>query len=123
MKKTISSAGLTRTQNAEVSVRMDGEAAVLELSFSSEYAVDHYFGKEVLDHAPGSVRLDRLNDVGPLLLDHDPRMLAGKIERAWLEGRKGRATVRLAGTPKATRSSETRTPALPASAESTRPPR
>lgn len=98
MKKTISSAGLTRTQNAEVSVRMDGEAAVLELSFSSEYAVDHYFGKEVLDHAPGSVRLDRLNDVGPLLLDHDPRMLAGKIERAWLEGRKGRATVRLAGT-------------------------
>lgn len=85
-----------------VKIRQDGDEEVveLELSFSSEYAVERYDYwegdyHEILDHDPGSVRLDRLNNGAPFLMDHDTRSQAGVIESARIENKRGMATIRL----------------------------
>ena len=62
----------------------------LELSFSSEYPVERYFGREVLSHDGDSVDLGRLNDGAPLLFNHDPSRVIGVVERAWVDGEKKR---------------------------------
>lgn len=71
---------------------------LFELSFSSEYPVERYFGCEILDHSPGAVDLSRAqNGACPLLLNHNQYELIGKVEKAWIDPktRKGRALVRL----------------------------
>lgn len=74
----------------------------IELSFSSEEPVDRWFGTEVLDHSPESVRLGRLNDGAPLLFNHDVDDVIGVVEAARIgDDRRGYATVRLAKTPRA----------------------
>ena len=74
---------------------VDAEARTVELAFSSEAAVERWFGAEVLDHTPRAVRLDRLNGGGALLVGHDPRDQVGVIESARIDkDRVGRATVR-----------------------------
>lgn len=74
---------------------IDQDGRSVELSFSSEEPVDRYFGREILDHGPGSVRLGRLQQGGPLLLDHERGSLVGVVEKAWIgSDRKGRARVR-----------------------------
>lgn len=79
---------------------IDDEKRTVELSFSSEEPVERWFGTEILDHKTESVRLDRLNSVGPLLLDHTPtfenhvgNIISAKIDT---KERKGRALVRVA---------------------------
>ncbi len=81
----------------------DADARTVPVSFSSETPVDRWFGREVLDHGPKSVRLDRLRRGGPLLLDHDPGQQIGVVERAEVgkDGR-GRAVVRFGRSPRAT---------------------
>jgi phage head maturation protease len=57
---------------------------------------------EELSMAPGAVRLDRLNAGAPLLNSHENSSLAaviGVVERAWIEGGEGRATVRFSDRP------------------------
>lgn len=67
----------------------------VELSFSSELAVDRGSYREILSHDPADVDLSRLNDAHPLLLNHDPSSQIGVVERAWIgSDRKGRARVR-----------------------------
>lgn len=74
---------------------INAEARTVTLSFSSEVPVERYFGSEILDHAPGSVRLDRLNNGAPLLLNHDTGEQIGVVESATIgKDRKGRAVVR-----------------------------
>ena len=73
---------------------IDEDARTVELTFSSEFPVERFFGLEILDHKPGSVRLERLQGRGPLLLDHDRREHIGVIENARIKGRRGLATVR-----------------------------
>jgi HK97 family phage major capsid protein/HK97 family phage prohead protease len=71
------------------------EARTVELSFSSETPYERYWGVEVLDHAPGAMRLGRLKTGGPLLMDHDSRDHVGVIESVQIgEDRVGRAVVR-----------------------------
>ncbi|KUK52546.1 MAG: Caudovirus prohead protease, partial [Desulfotomaculum sp. 46_296] len=72
----------------------------IELSFSSEYAVQRFYGNEILLHEPGAVSFDRLMTVGTVLFTHgkDPgygKMPVAKIIRAWLdvEQRKGRSVI------------------------------
>ena len=48
---------------------IDEEARTVELSFSSEEPYRRWFGDEILDHKPGSVRLDRIKTNAPLLMD------------------------------------------------------
>ncbi|MBB05178.1 MAG: phage major capsid protein [Pseudooceanicola sp.] len=88
---------------AEVKVE-DGDRTVL-LSFSSEIPVlrDTPMGPafEVLGHDPGEVDLSRLNSgSAPVLKDHrrDVDSMVGTVVSARIEGRRGRAFVRLADT-------------------------
>ena len=76
----------------------------VELAFSSEEPVERSFGREVLDHDPKSVNLERLNGGAPLLLEHDRGEQIGVVEDARIDPDKvGRATVRFS---KATRAQE-----------------
>ncbi len=46
-----------------VNLRMlDEEQRTAELSFSSDAPVERFFGHEVLDHGPQSIRFNRLNN-------------------------------------------------------------
>jgi len=74
---------------------VDEAARTVPLAFSSETPVSRWFGDEILDHSISSVRLGRLNNAGPLLVDHDPTRQIGVIEQVTLgTDRVGRALVR-----------------------------
>lgn len=74
---------------------IDQDKRTVELSFSSEEPVKRYFGAEILSHDPAHVDLSRFNSgAAPLLADHRDTAQIGIIERAWIQGRKGRAVVR-----------------------------
>ena len=71
------------------------ESRTVDLAFSSEAPVERSFGMEILDHSPASVRMDRLNNSAPLLLNHDPDKQIGVVEGARIDSdRIGRAKVR-----------------------------
>ncbi|MDH1634697.1 phage major capsid protein [Aeromonas caviae] len=73
----------------------DAEKRTVELAFSSEAPVQRWFGFEVLDHSPASIRLDRLRDGAALLLNHDWDDQIGVVESVSIDSdRKGRAVVR-----------------------------
>ncbi len=74
---------------------LDMDARTVSLAFSSEEPISRWFGDEILDHGKGSVRMDRLRSVGPLLMDHNSREHIGTIESATIDkDRVGRAVVR-----------------------------
>lgn len=82
--------------------QVDEEARTVPLAFSSEEPYERWFGTEILDHSPQSIRLGRLMNGGPLLLDHDPRRHIGTIESVELSpDRVGRAVVRFGRSPEA----------------------
>lgn len=72
------------------------EKRTVELAFSSETSeVMRFYGVEILDHTPRSVRLGRLNDGGALLVNHDYDQQVGVVEQASIDAdRIGRAVVR-----------------------------
>jgi len=86
-----------------VPVRAAGEVdpRTIRLSVSSESPVGRWFGEEILDHGDASVQLGRLSNRAPFLFEHDPRRQIGVVERAWIEGRRLRAEVRLSRGPEA----------------------
>jgi HK97 family phage major capsid protein len=89
----------TRELTLDIRATDDDNRSVL-LAFSSETPVERYWGIEVLDHSPGSVRLGRLNNGGALLVQHDPDRQAGVVESARLESdRMTRALVRFSRGP------------------------
>ena len=74
----------------------------LTFSFSSEAPVKRYFGDEILDHDEESVDLTRLNTgAAPLLFNHDPNQVLGKVTKAWIEDKRGKATIKWATNPRA----------------------
>ncbi len=79
---------------------IDEESRTVRLAFSSEYPVGRWFGTEILDHGPKSVRMDRLRNGAPLLLNHDYAALfggehIGVHESASIDkDKRGRAVVR-----------------------------
>ena len=81
---------------------LDTEARTVSLAFSSEAPVERHFGTEVLDHSPQSIRLGRLQNGGPLLVDHDPTDHIGVIEEVQIGAdRVGRAVVRFGKSARA----------------------
>lgn len=72
----------------------------LELSFSSELPYKRYdfwddvSYDEVLSHAPGAVNLERLEQIGTVLFNHNSDYPIGGIERVWIEENRGKALVR-----------------------------
>lgn len=100
MKEITKSKPLFRT--AVFERNFDEENRTAELAFSSEEPVERWFGNEILDHDPASVRLGRLTNGGPLLVDHDARDHVGVIESVSIsEDRRGRATVRFGRSARA----------------------
>jgi HK97 family phage major capsid protein len=49
----------------------DGEDLTVEMSFASEEPYPRWWGVEILDCTPESARLERINDGGALLFNHD----------------------------------------------------
>lgn len=75
----------------------DSGAALIELSFSSEEPYERWWGTEILGHKVGECDLDWMaSGRAPLLVDHDHSVdnQVGVIEKAWLEGGRGKAIVR-----------------------------
>jgi HK97 family phage major capsid protein len=68
-----------------------------KLSFSSEHPYERWFGTEILDHNPKSIRMDFMKSgKAPLLMGHDARLVIGIIEKAAIDtkDKMGRADVR-----------------------------
>ncbi len=79
---------------------INADARTVELACSSEEPYERWFGDEILDHNKESIRLGRLENNAPLLLDHDARQVIGVIEGVNLGGdKKLRATVRFGKGP------------------------
>ena len=80
---------------------LDEDERTVDVIFSTETdEVERSWGVEILDHGAKSVRLKRLNNSAPLLLDHDPREQVGVIESARINGKTGAATVRFSRSAK-----------------------
>lgn len=91
--------GLVRTMEVR---SYDQENRTVELAFSSEIEVERWYGVEILDHSPASVRLDRLRDGGALLVDHDWSDQVGVVESVSIDAdRRGRAVVRFGRSARA----------------------
>lgn len=80
---------------------IDAENRTVELSFSSDAPYKRFdwwenrYYEEVLSHEPEAVDLQRLAEIGVVLVNHDSRKLpVGAVEKAWLDENKGRALVR-----------------------------
>ena len=83
--------------------KIDEEARIVNLAFSSEAEYARSNGGEILDHSPESVLLDRMNDGAPVLVDHDAADHVGVVEKVTIDDDKiGRATVRFGRSKRAT---------------------
>lgn len=81
---------------------LDEENRTVPLAFSSEEPVERWFGAEILDHDPASVRLDRMQGGAALLVDHDMRDQVGVVEEVEIgKDRRGRAVVRFGKSDRA----------------------
>jgi HK97 family phage major capsid protein len=93
-------------RNARMNLEeIDLEARTVPVAFSSVELVDRYWGDEKLSHAPGAVRLDRLRDRAPVLVDHDTKdqvgVVVGPTVRIEADGR-GRCVLRFGRSERAT---------------------
>jgi len=73
---------------------LNDETRTVELSFSSEEPYERFFGTEILDHDPKSVRMDRLKNSGPLLFNHDADKHIGRVVEAGIKDGKGYAKIK-----------------------------
>ena len=102
MPETIKTGKLFRSLTFDRAAGIDAEARTVELAWASEVPYRRWFGVEVLDCQPGSMRLDRLNNGGALLDNHDSDEQIGVVEKAWVDADKVcRALVRFSRSPEA----------------------
>lgn len=92
---------LHRSATADIRATGGDGSRTVELSFSSEAAVRRWFGYEVLGHGPGEVDLSRLENGAAVLVNHDTGSHVGVVEKAWVEGDRGKARVRLGKSARA----------------------
>jgi HK97 family phage major capsid protein/HK97 family phage prohead protease len=71
-----------RAEETEETDGTDGQE--LTFSFSSELPVERWWGTEILSHEKGCARLERLNDRGAFLFNHDRNRLLGSTLKAWI---------------------------------------
>lgn len=80
----------------------DDESRIIELAFSSEEPYERWFGTEILDHKPESIRLGRLLGGAPVLVEHDRSDHVGVVESVEIgSDRKARAKVRFGRSARA----------------------
>ncbi len=78
------------------------EDRTVEIAFSSEAPVVRWWGIEVLSHDPGAMDMSRMQDGGPVLMDHNTRDLVGVVEECRCDtDKKGRALVRFSKSARA----------------------
>lgn len=81
---------------------IDTASRTVELAFSSEEPYERWFGIEVLSHAKGAIRTERIANGGALLMDHNTRDQIGVVESVELgTDRVGRAVVRFGKSERA----------------------
>lgn len=71
----------------------EGNERKFVLSFSSEEPYERYWGSEILDHSEGAVDLERIENIGCTLFNHDRNFVIGKINRVWIEDARGQAEI------------------------------
>ncbi len=87
---------------SEKEIVLNDEERTLEFPFSSEKPVERYFGNEILSHDQAHVNLERLNSAAPLLFNHNPDLVIGVVEKAWVASdRRAMAKVRFSKNAKA----------------------
>ena len=75
-------------------VSSEDNTKTIELSFSSEEPYQRWYDHtEILDHK--GVQLDRLNDIGVVLYNHNRDKVIGKVKKAWVEDNRGLAVIEL----------------------------
>lgn len=78
------------------------EARTVELAFASETEYERWWGVEILDCSPKSMRLQRIKSGAPLLCDHNTRDQIGVIESVQIGADKvARAVVRFGRSARA----------------------
>lgn len=83
MPKMEPQVGLQQKRTVDLAVREINEnERRVSVSFSSEQAVQRWYGQEVLCHDAGCCNMDRLNSIGVALWNHDRNKVIGKIENA-----------------------------------------
>ena len=79
---------------------LDKSARTVRVQFASESEVKRWFGTEVLDCAPSSVDMSRVQSGAAVLVEHDPRQRCGITESGNVtDKRTVEALVRFAKTP------------------------
>lgn len=80
----------------------DGMEETYDVSLSSEEPVDRWFGREILDHSPDAVNLERAEPNGlPLLANHnDDELPIGRIRDLRAEGGKLKGSMKFSPTPR-----------------------
>ena len=79
---------IDRTAKRQVSfdrAMVDDATRTIEIPVSSENPVTRWWGNEILSHTPSAANLERLNDGGGFLFNHDPKDYIGVSERAYLK--------------------------------------
>lgn len=79
---------------------IDRESRTAEFSLSSETQVERYFGIEVLDHSPSSIRLDRFQGGAAWLVNHDTNDQVGRIVQSEVKAKRLRVTVKFSRSPR-----------------------
>ena len=90
-----------KPQTRTFEVRKVNEDKTIELSFASSEPYERWWGVEILRISNDAVDLSRLNDSAPLLFNHDPDIVIGVVEKAWIDNGKAMAKVRFGNSVKA----------------------
>jgi len=86
---------LQRRQTMVGIAAVEDQPGIYSASFSSEFPCKRMWGKEILSHAPGACETSRLDGGAvPLLFEHNPNFLIGKIESAEIKKKRGHCTFR-----------------------------
>lgn len=73
---------------------IDEESRTAWLSISSEEPYERWWGVEILDHSPKSIKTERLEKGAPLLVGHDTADQVGVVEKFEIAGKKLRILAR-----------------------------
>lgn len=94
---------MTRDVAAEaLAIREEEATTKLSFALSSEAPIERWFGTEVLSHAEGAIRLERIRSGAmPLLFNHDWDDPIGMIDDARIEGGRLVVDAHLFATPRA----------------------
>ena len=79
---------IDRTAKRQVSfdrAMVNDATRTIEIPVSSENPVSRWWGDEILSHTPSAANLERLNDGGGFLFNHDHEDYIGVCERAYLK--------------------------------------